>query len=337
MEPGPATTTDLASILAKMAAQEVETATLKAALRAQEAKTAALEAAQAQGRPRLPGRLLRAGLAAGIVALLLGSTASAAIPNATTNVFSGCYRSVGGMNPLYVLDTAQQATCPVGMTLTAWQAAYRRIVVVSPIPGGTNQQNGTALLSALQGITNAGPTHTNPYLLKIEPGMYDLNGATLSMQPYVDIEGSGEDVTTITSNTTSETVSGAKNAELRWLTVQNTDASGGWAYSALALDSTARVTHVTASGATGFNVVGGAVTLQAVTTPASDGTGVLEVGATVSIQASALRGSKPLAAVGGTFDVATSLVAAPVSNTAGTYHCVGDYNASFVALGTACS
>ena len=44
------------------------------------------------------------------------------------------------------------------------------------------------------------------------------------MSPYVDIEGSGEGVTTITSalGTGSGTVVGANNSELRYLTVKNT-------------------------------------------------------------------------------------------------------------------
>ena|SRR5215210_563285 len=49
-------------------------------------------------------------------------------------------------------------------------ARYTRTVVVSP--AGTPSQNGTALKNALSGITNA--SETSPYLLKIEPGVYDL-------------------------------------------------------------------------------------------------------------------------------------------------------------------
>jgi hypothetical protein len=52
-------------------------------------------------------------------------------------------------------------------------AAYKRTVLVSPV--GTPQQNGTALRNALASITGA--SATNPYLLKIEPGIYDLGGS----------------------------------------------------------------------------------------------------------------------------------------------------------------
>ncbi len=72
------------------------------------------------------------------------------------------------------------------------------------------------------------PSATNPCLMKIMPGVYDLAGGWLTMQPYVDIEGSGETTTIITSAITNArepaplgVVNGADNAELRFLTVQD--------------------------------------------------------------------------------------------------------------------
>ncbi len=105
-------------------------------------------------------------------------------------------------------------------------------VVVSPV--GSNTANGTALLAALAGISAGSST---PYLLKIEPGIFDLGTSTLSMKNYVDIEGSGIGITIITgSNTGTGTTilnTGASNSELRFLTVSNT--GGG---RALIIDST---------------------------------------------------------------------------------------------------
>ncbi len=104
---------------------------------------------------------------------------------------------------------------------------YRRTVVVSPV--GTAVQNGAALLQALADITTA--SATNPWLLKIEPGVYDLGQGSLTMRPYVDIEGSGELATRITrvgsSSPSVATVIGADNAELRFLTVENTGGGEG--------------------------------------------------------------------------------------------------------------
>jgi len=128
---------------------------------------------------------------------------------------------------------------------------YRRTVVVSPI--GTATENGAALLDALAGLGDA--SAANPYLIHIEPGVYDVITATLQMKSYVDMEGSGEDVTTITAAGTTilegtdplwpkSTLSGADNAELRYLTVRNT----GGNENAVAIynrETSPRLTHVT--------------------------------------------------------------------------------------------
>jgi hypothetical protein len=102
---------------------------------------------------------------------------------------------------------------------------YNRTVVVKPV--GTPSENGTALLAALDGITDASPD--NRYLLKIEPGVYHIGGNSLQMKYHVDIEGSGELVTRIESSGFSETLHGTvittDDAELRYLTV-SCDAGG---------------------------------------------------------------------------------------------------------------
>ena len=75
----------------------------------------------------------------------------------------------------------------------AGQRAKRAILVS---PKLTAAESGTALLSTLKGITDS--SSTNPCLIKIEPGIYDIGSKSLQMKPYLDIEGSGELVTTIT-------------------------------------------------------------------------------------------------------------------------------------------
>ena len=99
-----------------------------------------------------------------------------------------------------------------------------RIIYVGPV--GSEVENGTALLDALNSITDA--SSFKPYLIKIEPGIYDLRDNALYMKSYVDIEGSGQKTTTITSahsgslaNATSATVVGFNVSELRFLTVEN--------------------------------------------------------------------------------------------------------------------
>jgi hypothetical protein len=170
---------------------------------------------------------------------------------------------------------------------TAYQAKYKRTLVVSPI--GTAVENADALLAALNGITDA--SATNPYLLKIEPGIYDVGTSPVQMKQFVDIEGSGETATRITGSGSSSsltgTLKGANNAELRFLTVENT---GGDAYATAIRNglTSPRITHVTAraSGTTGsvtalWNESSSAIMID-VTLSASGGTHTRGVNNTTS-------------------------------------------------------
>lgn len=96
-------------------------------------------------------------------------------------------------------------------------------VTVSPVPGNPTA-SGTNLLTALAGIVGA--TSADPFLLKLEPGTYDIGTARMQMKPWVDIEGSGLRITTIQGEGNLDldmlngVVWGATNAELRELTVK---------------------------------------------------------------------------------------------------------------------
>ncbi len=113
---------------------------------------------------------------------------------------------------------------------TLYEGKHKRTIIVSPVGDGQNTvANGDALFTALGSIVDA--SETNPYLLRIEPGIYKLEesgGAakSLVMKQWVDIEGSGEKVTQITSkgfNSNSEgTVQLNSNCELRFVSVVNT-------------------------------------------------------------------------------------------------------------------
>ena len=96
------------------------------------------------------------------------------------------------------------------------------IVIVSPRPRDTPQNNGAALLNKLAGIT---ADVNNPYLIKLSPGIYDIGTSSLQMNPYVDVEGAAEDRTIITGHIDSNTsgvVQRADAAEIRFLTVKTT-------------------------------------------------------------------------------------------------------------------
>ncbi len=95
---------------------------------------------------------------------------------------------------------------------------YKRTIIVNPVPGNP-VASGDRLLRGMALVT--APSSSNPWLLKIEPGIYDIEDTSLVMQPFVDIEGSGEDVTTITGFPADGTVVGAADCELRDVTVEH--------------------------------------------------------------------------------------------------------------------
>jgi len=94
---------------------------------------------------------------------------------------------------------------------------FVRTTVVSPV--GTAAQNGQALLDAMQAIED-------PALLKLEPGVYDVNGISLALKPFVDLEGSGENVTKITNSMAGDTIVAAGNMQVRFLTIDNPGPNG---------------------------------------------------------------------------------------------------------------
>jgi len=119
----------------------------------------------------------------------------------------------------YVIPVPQKASAAT---------LYNKTVVVSP--GNTAAESGTALLTAIDAIIDA--SSNNRYLIIIEPGVYDIGTETFAMKPYVDVQGSGENVTKITGSVSNippatkvGVVEGADNAELRFVTVENTGTS----------------------------------------------------------------------------------------------------------------
>lgn len=217
-------------------------------------------------------------------------------------------------------QTAADSNKLDGLDSTDFAKSYKRTVVVNPV--GTPTENGTALKNALSGISDA--SESNPYLLKIEPGTYDLGSsdAPLVMKPYVDVEGSGEGVTTITAtgseNVQTGTVVGAANSEVRFLTVKST---GGTSATAIYSGATSsfRLTSMTAiasGGSSNFGVQVGLranSTLNQTTVTASGGGesyGVFTRGnSQVQIRNSAITGAtNTIASAGGVRVVTTQLV-----------------------------
>jgi hypothetical protein len=177
--------------------------------------------------------------------------------------------NANGQFPSSVIPTPVTNSARAGGT-------YTRTIVVHPDPDTTKA--GVELIHAIARITDN--SASSPYLVKVEPGIYNLGAASLTMKPYVDLEGSGELATTVTSAVTSGygTIIGADNSELRFLTVKNT--GGGQQSVALYSETTSpRYTHVRAisSGSSenyGIHMSNGSAVLNNVTAIASGGTTV---------------------------------------------------------------
>jgi hypothetical protein len=92
---------------------------------------------------------------------------------------------------------------------------FVRTIVVSPVPGDP-AASGEALIASLASIQDA--SETNPYLVRMEPGVYDLGEGTLAMKSHVDVEGSGPGVTLLVSSG-DQVVLAASRSELRDLKV----------------------------------------------------------------------------------------------------------------------
>jgi hypothetical protein len=102
------------------------------------------------------------------------------------------------------------------------------------------------------------PSAANPCLLRIMPGVYSIGTNSLRMQPYVDIEGSGEAMTKIVGSIDSSTagvVVGASNAELRYLTVENAGAENAVSMAIYNASASPRFSHVTATATAGMQSV----------------------------------------------------------------------------------
>ncbi|HEX2916293.1 MAG TPA: hypothetical protein VH186_36365 [Chloroflexia bacterium] len=135
-------------------------------------------------------------------------------------------------------------------------SSYANTLLVSA--NNTPSVNGANLQAAMASVNPTGVA--DAYLIKLEPGVYDLGNSSLVMKQFVDLEGSGEGITTISGVVTSTAVpvnSGllvmASNSEVRYLTVDN---QAGLNTTAAAIysqnvNSASHLTHVTANASNG--------------------------------------------------------------------------------------
>jgi hypothetical protein len=138
-------------------------------------------------------------------------------------------------------------------------AFYGKVAVVA-MSGGDYTDPATAMSDSASWCG----THlsTNPCLLKIMPGIYTVTSPVV-MQQYIDIEGSGENTTRITSAISSSslpltqgTVIGASHAEIRFLKVGNTG-SGSYTAAILNSSNSPSIFKVTATASGGSTISSG--------------------------------------------------------------------------------
>ena len=110
-------------------------------------------------------------------------------------------------------------------------------------------------------------TEDNPYVIKIAPGTYEEVGPVV-LKSYVDVEGSGQGVTTITCECGSNSLDGSAatvsasniQAEIRHLTIANTTGSDDTTYSTgvatFMSDESFSMNNVTATATGGDNMSG---------------------------------------------------------------------------------
>jgi len=116
-----------------------------------------------------------------------------------TGTISGSKLGAHGHNASDVVGIISTSNLPLGTasgTVAAgdhnhdsvYQKKYAKVIVVAKSGGDYNN-----ILDAMNSITDA--SSVNPYLIKVFPGIYDLGAQVLSLKSYVDIEGSGINVT----------------------------------------------------------------------------------------------------------------------------------------------
>ncbi|HEX8824488.1 MAG TPA: hypothetical protein VF794_31490, partial [Archangium sp.] len=94
---------------------------------------------------------------------------------------------------------------------------FARIRVVPP--GDNPLIGGENLRLALRAINKV--SADEPWLLFLEPGVYDLGTQGLQLRPFVHLQGSGQALSTVRSRASGPTVVAAENTELRSLTVEH--------------------------------------------------------------------------------------------------------------------
>ena len=185
-------------------------------------------------------------------ALEAGSASHALKADSADNAASAPWSGLTGI-PTDIADGDDDTTYGAGAGLhlnnnifSVKGAGYDNVIVVAKSGG-----DFTSIQAALDSITDA--SDTNRYLVWVAPGIYEEQ---VTMKEYVDIEGSGQNTTTIVwtggseppnDGPTSATLRAAHHSELRFLTVESrgTDKQASLAIDIRDTNDTFHLTHVT--------------------------------------------------------------------------------------------
>ena len=131
---------------------------------------------------------------------------------------------------------------------------YVRTVVVGPV--GTDLENGAALRDAVAAIDTA----KGAYLVRLEPGTYDVGSSTLVLPTGVNLEGAGREATKIVraggDSVNTAAVIDAGALELRSVGVESTAGPGKYAVGVVATSNPLRLTNVGITATGGVESVG---------------------------------------------------------------------------------
>lgn len=121
--------------------------------------------------------------------------------------------------------------CSSAVFAAAWNVPNNVRVVQKSNTDTTGRIYGT-IQAAINSIANA--SASNPYVVKVMPGIYDLGTASIQMKEYVDLEGSGDNSVITSANVnidqdtcTVGTVLMANNSTIRNIKIVNTATDAG--------------------------------------------------------------------------------------------------------------
>ena len=141
--------------------------------------------------------------------------------------------------------TAANADAVGGIAASDLQTKLARTVVLSA--DGTPVENGTALRAAVASVNMFGPTGASPWLVLLGPGNYDIGTDPLALVSYMQLAGSGRDVTKITcacaSGITEGTIHGVANSTVRDVTIHNSGGTGQYSIAYVATGGPATVSR----------------------------------------------------------------------------------------------